>query len=122
MSMENMSSDVKSITEKVREDFEQKRIPRDELVRLYSEYNPKIDASVFVAEAEKVFPKLNCGLASVYLQNILGDGKIVRGSYEGNDHTFLLLNDDTIVDITADQYGGPEVYVGKLKTPWSTKN
>lgn len=100
----------------MRKDFEKKLISKNILKRLYEEYNPQVNSNKFVTEAEKIFPKLNCGLTSVYLKNLLG-GKIVQGKYKRHNHTFLLLQGN-IIDITADQYDGPKIYVGKLKSPW----
>lgn len=100
----------------VRLKFEKGRIPKKELTKLYFKYNPNVDINIFVEHALEMFPNLNCGLASVYLQEVLG-GKIVRGQYKNYSHTFLLLN-RKIIDITADQYGGPMVYVGEPVSPW----
>ena len=108
---------VQEIVQEVRKKFERAEIEKSELVRLYSIYNPNVDSSIFVEEAIKIFPKLNCGLASVYLQELLG-GEIVRGYYDGYPHTYLLLSGQ-VIDVTSDQYGGPKVYVGELKLPWT---
>ena len=110
---------METLVKKVREDFEQKQIPKEKLAELYAKYNPSVDTQRFVIEAEKLFPTLNCGLASVYLREVLGCGEVVRGTYKNHNHTFLLLSDGTIIDITADQYGGPSVYIGVLMLPWS---
>ena len=107
------------IVSKVRKDFEQKRVPKSVLIELYSKYTPEVDATRFVEEAEKIFPKLSCGLTSVYLKHILGEGEVVQGTYEKHKHTFLKVSHGLIVDITADQYGGPRVYVGRIQEPWS---
>ena len=109
---------METLVKKVREDFERKQIPKGKLAELYAKYNPTVDAPLFVGEAEKIFPRLNCGLASVYLQEVLGCGKIVCGTFQNYNHTFLQLPDGKIVDITAGQYGGPSVYVGSLVPPW----
>ncbi len=110
---------MQDVAENVRAKFEQKLIPKEELAQVYSKYNPWVDGEEFVVEAEKIFPRLNCGLTSVYLQRVLG-GEVVRGQYDGHNHTYLLL-DGEIVDITADQYGGPKIYVGEFKLPWTRK-
>jgi hypothetical protein len=101
-----------------RETFESGSISRELLARLYSEYNPGVEIDSFLDEAARLFPTLNCGLASVYLQYILGQGEIINGNHNGHNHTFLKIK-DLIVDITADQFDGPEVYVGPLRAPWS---
>jgi hypothetical protein len=101
-----------------RKSFESSSIDDNLLINLYSRYNKDAgDASLFIKRAKKLFPKLNCGLSSLYLQKVLGGGKIINGKYKGQNHTFLLSN-NTIIDITADQYGGPRIYVGPLKKPW----
>ncbi len=117
--MGNRKADIRDIAEAIRMKFERRQIPKEELARLYSRYNPQVDGNIFIKEAEKLFPKLNCGLATVYLQKVLG-GEIVNGQFQNHNHTYLLLNGE-VVDITADQYGGPEVYVGELKFPWARK-
>ena len=94
----------------------------EELSRLYRMYNPAVDADAFVSKAEQLFPNLNCGLASAYIRDVVGAGDIIRGKYNQTNHTFLLIDDTVVVDITADQYGGPKIYVGVLKLPWAVKN
>jgi hypothetical protein len=103
----------------IRRQFDTDRIPQILLASLYLSYNPLDDVWKFLSDARGIFPRLNCGLASVFLQHTLGAGKIVTGTYQGNLHSFVLLDNDLIVDITADQFGGPSVYVGPLQTPWS---
>ncbi len=105
------------IAMKVRQDFECQNIPKDKLCELYRAYNPEVDAESFVGNAEAMFPDLNCGVASAYLRDVFGAGDIINGSYDGHRHAFLRV-DDVIVDITADQYGGPCVYVGACVEPW----
>lgn len=100
----------------VRTKFEEGKIDYKLLEELYLNYN-KIDCiDEFLLKSRELFPKLNCGLATVYLQHLLG-GEIINGKYSDQNHTFLLL-ENQIIDITADQYGGPKVYVGVLKEPW----
>lgn len=88
------------------------------LMDLYCQYSPIQDLCVFFSRAKHLFPRLNCGISSVYLKHRLGIGEIIRGAYQGQGHTFLLLDGKTVVDITADQFGGPPVYVGPLCFPW----
>ena len=106
------------IASKVKADFEAGRIERKVLKKLYQQYNRINNIDIFLKSAGNMFPELNCGLTSVYLKKIFPDGEIINGKYENNNHTFILLN-DFVVDITADQYGGPKVYVGTLKRPWA---
>lgn len=104
--------------ELVRRDFESGKIPKKLLADLYHNYNPSVEIDSFIDEAERLFPALNCGLASVYLQHVIGRGEVVHGSYNDHNHTFLSIG-ELIIDITADQFGGPKVYIGPLQTPWS---
>ena len=97
------------------------------LQTLYALYNPAVgDVAHFVQQANELFPRLNCGLATVYLKHLLGIGREEQGKFGDEDHTFLLIEEDgseqkTVVDITSDQYGGPRVYVGHLQSPWALK-
>ncbi len=63
------------------------------------------------------FPQNNSTIATSYLQFIMG-GDVTRGQYEHHPHFYLTLPRNVIVDITADQFGGPEVFVGKIRSPW----
>lgn len=114
-----MSSHEKltAIATEARNLFEKSQIPRGKLRELYLEYNHIENINDFLDQAQAMFPVLNCGLASVYLRNIVGDGEVMRGNYKGEGHTFLLL-DSVVIDITADQFDGPPVYVGPLVLPW----
>ncbi|MBI2573727.1 hypothetical protein HYV86_07715 [Candidatus Woesearchaeota archaeon] len=111
---------VRKVALTVRKDFEQGTINSNELRDLYQQYTCIEDIELFLLRAQELFPTLNCGLATVYLQKKLG-GKIVQGRYREYNHTFLLLDNLLLVDITSDQYGGPEVYVGSLIYPWRIK-
>jgi hypothetical protein len=102
----------------IRKDFENGAISESILGELYANYNDINDTALFVRRAKKIFPNGNCGLATLYLREILAKGEVIQGSYAGEAHTYLLI-DEQIIDITADQYGGPEVYVGPIISPWS---
>ena len=112
-------AEIREIASDIRSQFLRKQIDEEVLNRLYHEYNPLENVNLFVGRAEDIFPNLNCGLTAVYLQYVLCCGRVVNGRYEKEDHTFLLVYESVVVDITADQYGGPEVYVGPLQNPWS---
>lgn len=103
-----------------REKLEAGDLDRELLAKLYRKYADVGETRRFVARALTMFPRLSCGLASVYLRHCLGEGTIVRGRYGSHNHTFMLLN-NMIVDITADQYGGPRIYIGTIQPPWSLK-
>lgn len=104
-----------------RQRFEMKSISDTELARVYQTYNSVPDIRLFIARAKKLFPKLNCGLASAYLRSKLNKGSVVQGKYGNHPHTFLKI-ENIIIDITSDQYGGPKVYVGPLRKPWALRS
>ena len=105
----------------VRRAFERRLIDLGLLADLYARYNPAVNPADFVAEAARLYPIGNCGLATLYLRHRLGSGALVRGRYEEQPHTFLLSQGGLIVDVTADQFGGPPVYVGPTIKPWSIR-
>jgi len=105
----------------VRLDFEAGRVDRKLLARLYRPYADVGDVDQFVNDASRSFPEGNCGLASLYLRHLLKMGDIVQGRYGPHSHTFLKIGDD-IIDITADQFGGPRTYVGLIMKPWSVES
>jgi hypothetical protein len=93
------------------------------LIELYSAYNPEVEnVPLFVDTALAQFPKLSCGIASLYLRELLGTGYVVQALYGRENHTVYISIDNLIVDITADQYGGPEIYVGEMVEPWLLKS
>jgi hypothetical protein len=111
---------IEKVAHRARNQFEGGTVAHDLLVSLYREYSRVGDTSGFVKKANDIFPTGNCGLASLYLKRELG-GEVVQGKYEDNNHTFLLI-DNMVVDITADQFGGPKIYVGYLRSPWSLRD
>ncbi|MBU6214561.1 hypothetical protein KGM48_01830 [Patescibacteria group bacterium] len=112
-----MSVSNKKAAFEARRQFEAGSINQDLLIELYRNYTDVGDTARFVSKAKDIFPDGNCGLASLYLQKRLG-GEVTQGKYGEYDHTFLVA-DKTVIDITADQFGGPKVYVGPLQPPWS---
>ena len=46
------------------------------------------DVDKFVETAINQFPILNCGLAVLYLQKMLNEGRIINGKFKDNNHTF----------------------------------
>ena len=74
-----------------------------------------------VTEAIAMFPTGCCGLASCVLAEHLDNATIVRGYWKASPpcpHTWISVG-ELMVDITADQFGGPPVFVGPLEAPWS---
>lgn len=104
-----------------RQAFEQHEVPKPLLRSLYLEQNPSfLDIDRYLDFADRIFPTGNCGLATVYLKHLLGEGELADGEYITNSHQFLEIG-KLVVDITADQFGGPKVYVGPLELPWSLR-
>jgi hypothetical protein len=88
----------------------------DELIEAAKTVFPGYDPEEMISYCDEDFPYDCCDLATAYLQRKLG-GKVIHGFYDDEVHTFLLLDGD-IVDITADQFDGPEIYHGPLVKPW----
>ncbi len=84
---------------------------------LYQKYQHIENIELFIERASVLFPTLNCGIASVYLEYVLGTGRVVQGKFNTHHHTFLFIDGITVVDITADQYAGPVIYIGPLNVP-----
>lgn len=109
----------------------EKRRPYDQVAAAYRDYLVATGQSIAVGPHEVVadvlrhFPR-GCDLvASCYLhQRIQQDGGADwpdvwhHGGYENKQQVYVLLGELAIADITADQHGGPEVYVGPLAQPW----
>ena len=108
---------MQEIAQEIRSDFEAGAVDQELLIELYRGYADVGDTARFVNKAKEIFPNGNCGLASLYLKEKLG-GEVIRGKYGEHSHTFLFV-DETVIDITADQFGGPKVYIGPLRSPWS---
>ncbi len=116
--MSKQINEVRLIATKTRQDFENGALDTKLLIDLYQSYNRLKNPREFVTRAQKMFPNLNCGLASVYLKHLFKKGEIIKGKYADESHTFLQLDNNLIVDITADQYGGPPIYVGPITPPY----
>ncbi len=110
---------VRNIAVHARELFDAQQIDTARLASLYQKYHFLEDITKFVAKGMKSFPHLCCGLASVYLREEIGFGQVVYGKYHSRRHSFLLIDGRLVIDITADQFGGPRVYVDALRLPWS---
>ena len=111
--------EIRKVTQQIRRDFETGEVDCQLLLRLYEKYHHVPHGEIFVRKALSSFPRLNCGLASVYLRHHIHQGTIVRGKFKDHLHTFILLRNSIVLDITADQYGGPKIHVGKLAWPWA---
>jgi|GEM_PF-3381607 len=110
-----MVSKIKKVAQQARQNLESGRVDRKLLAKLYAKYNQNIeDPDEFVAQGLAMFPRLCCGIASVYLKHLLGSGKIVTGKCGEELHTFLLV-DDFVIDITGDQFGGQSVFIGQVQ-------
>ena len=113
------STTLRLFAERVRTDFETRNLDLLLLQGLYQSYHPVPRIEEFIASALDIFPRLNCGVASVYMRHLLASGTIIQGAYGSTNHSFLQLSDGCIIDITADQFGGPRIYAGTLRKPWS---
>lgn len=114
---------VLSLLKEERVKFETGEAYDEVLAHEYSHYAPQVgNVYRFLEQAKLLFPNWNCGLTSVAIRNRLGFGDIMYGSYNKESHTFLTFTYHCkiyIADITADQFGGPKIYCGPLKKPWS---
>ncbi|PIN88827.1 hypothetical protein COU60_05380 [Candidatus Pacearchaeota archaeon CG10_big_fil_rev_8_21_14_0_10_34_76] len=113
--------ELNSLVIQARHNFENNQIEFNLLKKLYIQYNSIKGIDRFLKDAQSLFPKLNCGVTSVYLRHLLKKGDVIKGYYKGHKHTFLKV-DDKIIDITSDQYGGPKIYIGPLVPPWKIKS
>lgn len=109
---------LQQVAQAIRKEFEHGEVSCEVLINLYKKYHPIDDIEGFIEQSQELFPHLNCGIASVYLKHILQAGEVKRGKYRDENHSFLVIDKTTVVDITADQFGGPRVYVGSLQLPW----
>ncbi len=144
----NMSVEkITEIAQQTRYDFDHRNISADEIADYLHVYAPRVIRALAVATGLSLqspvfrefivsqcqqsinnFPREACVDASVVLRARLGDGCVIeRGGYHIGDseiapHSFVAVNGGKdIVDITADQFKGPEVYVGRFKLPWDTE-
>jgi hypothetical protein len=132
--------DILQVAERTRHDFEVGAIAVPHLIEIALINRPGMsDEAMEYLRAGSTgaianFPDEACQVATDELKHRLGFGEIIDGSYrvaEPGDHSafqrheFLDVGETdvakrTIVDITADQFGGPSVYVGEWRAPWST--
>lgn len=116
---------LSTVANRARTEFDEKKVERKKLIHLFEKQNPDFGtgADIIVDLHLRTFPFLACELATIYMQYLLQDGEVTSGSYVTPDgivlpHTFLMFDDLTGVDITADQFRGPKVYVGPIVAPW----
>lgn len=119
-------SQAVDIAYEARAAFEQMTISRAllrKVVRLsYIEEIPDELVDEYIDLLALAFPFENCDLATGYLLEQYGQGELIIGTYDRVPHVCLGLFvglEKIIVDITADQFGGPPVYVGPLVAPWT---
>lgn len=130
------------IAERTRHDFEIGAITVPHLTKVALINRPDINKTeleylqVGTRNAVANFPDEACQVATDELRHRLGFGKIIDGSYVVTEpggrkevvrHEFLDLGktdiaEKTIGDISADQFGGPSVYVGEWREPWLAPN
>jgi len=105
----------------VRKSFEDGSVYDSLILRtVYMELRPQAHIDETLRYCRGSFPRGNCGLASAYLKHALHRGRVVDGSYEGLEHSVLLFEPEMVIlDITADQFGGPSIYLGPVIPTWS---
>jgi hypothetical protein len=130
--------EILAVAVSARHDFETKALElsylqslvKRELIYIAESY--KDDLTSWIEQTIMTFPGDGCELASAVLLDRLQSGKIIYGRYVHEpigphnikkSHTFWsqegTLSEHTLIaDITADQYGGPPVYVGTMVQPW----
>lgn len=126
------ATDLAHLAKEVREEFTSRTIAPATLFEIITLHSPHILAGLQKQIALKAcgsiincFPAYSCDGAAAVLRERAGYGEIITGSYTRYEcHAFLgigatALGMDTIVDITADQFGGPEIFVGQIVPPWS---
>jgi hypothetical protein len=117
--MDTNASELLAQSRLVRARFEDDRYSPAYVTNLYRVYNPHhANPEPFVRRALEQFPRGNCVLATLCLGAVIEGGEIVDGYYDHLPHTFLRVG-PLIVDITADQFGEDDIYVGPLIEPWS---
>lgn len=109
--------EIADIAIEARLEFIHKTINQRLLSALYRYHFPINPIHPHLPRLLQEFPNNGAQLATTYLQYIFG-GEITKGQYERHNHYFLTLPRNVIVDITADQFGGPEIFVGKIRPPW----
>lgn len=113
------TSRIMSVAAIARQELASNAVDRELLKDLCLPYASSFGGNVdhFLDRVQPQFPRGNCGLASIYLKHRLGEGEIKNGRYRGLAHVVLQVS-GLVTDITADQFGGPKIYVGTLKDPW----
>ncbi|HVV67264.1 MAG TPA: hypothetical protein VHB72_04330 [Candidatus Saccharimonadales bacterium] len=114
--------EVYRVAKEVREGFEQRSFDPEVVWARYCSWVPDArhwDRGKFLDLANTSFPLGCCGLASAFLSKEVdvGYGQPEHIYYKSYPHT-VLLGDIAMVDITADQFGGPRIYVGPMVDPW----
>jgi hypothetical protein len=118
--------DLHTIAGEARSAFESGQVTVDMLIGLYSNIeNRRVqDLGRLAVEIDYLlpyFPYQNCEYASVYLGSQVGQGQMLCGYYDFRPHKVWDVGPvvgETIMDITADQFGGPPIYIGPLVLPW----
>ena len=113
---------VRGAALQARSDFEKCIVSKDLMRELSISSDPALQHVFdrYFDDTIQKFPRGNCRLAAIYLKHLAGFGHVAEGTYGGNYHRFWAGEEgELIADITADQFGGPKVYVGRVVAPWS---
>jgi hypothetical protein len=117
--------EIYQIATEVREGFELQSLDPKIVWSRYCRWVPDArhwDKDKFLSLANTAFPLGCCGLASAFLSEEvdIGCGIPEHILYKDEPHT-ILLGSLAMIDITADQFGGPRIYVGPMVRPWSER-
>lgn len=130
---------IMPIAIQARKEFEDKSVKVQYLKSLvethlaYIADNYKDGLTQWIEQSVANFPANCCELGAAVLLDRIGEGIIAHGRYEHEpigphnirkSHTFWVQLESVgeirlMADTTADQYGGPPIYVGTIKHPWT---
>lgn len=77
-----------------------------------------MDADAFCTNATAIFPSGRAGSHRCSSVTCLVSETWFTVSMKATGHAFLQVRRRIVVDVTADQFGGPGVHVGDLLPPW----
>ena len=131
--------EIMPIAIQARRDFDNKSVDVQYLKSLVEKHLPYIAENYkdgltqWIEQSVANFPIDCCEIGAAVLLDRVGEGEIAHGRYEREpigphnirkSHTFWTQAETPgktalMADITADQYGGPPIFVGSLKRPWT---
>ncbi len=118
--MAKLKKDLIYIAQESRRIFERKEVDLTHLTELYMRFFRKKNAEDMISFSIEMFPNTCCYVATLFLKEQLKGSRYISGGYKRFNHDFLEYR-GRILDITADQFGGPRIYVGPLVLPWRAR-